>query len=168
MFFFLHRPFYYYFPDLLEWFVDDETRHYRPQLPIPPALIAKMKAKMVALSEKPIAKVAEARARKGKRAKAKLVAAKKKAEAVANSSDMSEASKLKAISKALRGQEARKPNKTYVVAKKGRGMKAGGKGVQVVDKRLKSDKRAIDHLEKKRKKGKQNSLVGSKKRRHHR
>ena len=33
-----------------------------------------------------------------------MKAAKKKAEAVANSADMSEASKLKAVSKALRGQ----------------------------------------------------------------
>lgn len=155
--------------ELPEWFVDDENKHYRPQLPIPPALLAKMKEKMMALSQKPIAKVAEARARKSKRAKAKLAAAKKQAEAVANSSDMSEAAKLKAISKALRGQETRKPSKTYVVAKKGRGgMKAGGKGVKVVDKRLKADKRALDHIEKKRKKGKQNGLVGSKKRRHHR
>jgi len=154
--------------DLPEWFVDDETRHYRPQLPIPPALVTKMKEKMMALSQKPIAKVAEARARKSKRAKAKLDAAKKKAEAVANTPDMSEASKLKAISKALRGQESKtKPGKTYVVAKKGRGLRAGAKGVKVVDNRLRSDKRAMERIEKKRKKGKQNGLVGNKKRHHH-
>lgn len=154
--------------DLPEWFVDDETKHYRPQLPIPPALLAKMKEKMMALSTRPIAKVAEARARKSKRARAKLAAAKKQAEAVAKSSDMTEAMKLKAISKALRSQETRKPGKTYVVAKKGRGMKAGGKGVKVVDKRMRSDKRAMERVEKKKRKGKQNGLVGSKKRRHHR
>ena len=86
-------------------------------MPIPPALIAKIKQRQMALSEKPIKKVAEARARKSKRAKMKLVAAKKKAEAVANNNDMSEAMKLKAISKALRQQDNKKPSKTYVVAK---------------------------------------------------
>merc|ERR1712176_1572655 len=105
--------------DLPEWFVDDENRHYRPQLPIPPALLAKMKEKMVALSTKPIAKVAEARARKNRKAKLKLAAAKKKAQAVANSSDMSEAMKLKTISKALRSNDTKGKGKQYVVSKKG-------------------------------------------------
>ena len=153
--------------DLPDWFVDDEKKNYRPQLPIPPALLAKMKEKMMSLAVKPIQKVAEARARKNKRAQAKLADAKKKAEAVANSSEMSDAMKLKAISKALRGQETKKPGKTYVVAKRGRGANAPGKGVKVVDKRMKSDKRAADRIEKKRKKGKQNGLTGSKRRRHH-
>jgi AdoMet-dependent rRNA methyltransferase SPB1 len=152
--------------DLPEWFVDDENKHHRPQLPIPPALIAKMKEKMMALSVKPIKKVAEARARKGKRAKTKLAAAKKQAEAVARSStEMSESMKLKAISKALRGQDARKPSKAYVVAKKSGNSTV--KGSKLVDKRQKSDKRAMERKDKKKKKGKQNKLVGSKKRRLH-
>jgi AdoMet-dependent rRNA methyltransferase SPB1 len=153
--------------DLPEWFVDDENKHYRPQLPVPPALLAKIKDKMMALSQKPIQKVAEARARKNRRAKSKLAAAKKQAEGVANSNEMSDAMKLKAISKALRGQEVKKPNKTYVVAKKGRGSSSTPKGTKQVDKRMKSDKRAFAKIEKKRKGGKQNGLTGSKKRRSH-
>jgi len=149
---------------LPDWFVDDENKHYRPKLPLPAALIAKIKEKQMALSEKPIKKVAEARARKSKRAKVKLVAAKKKAEAVANNNDMSEAMKLKAISKALRSNDAKRPSHTYVVAKKG---SLGAKGVQLVDKRMKSDKRSLERATKKRKSGKQNKLVGSKKRRNH-
>ena len=152
--------------DLPEWFVDDENRHYRPQLPIPPALIAKMKERQLALSVKPIAKVAEARARKNKKAKLKLAAAKKKAQAVANSSEMSEAMKLKAISKALRSEEGKNSGKKYVVAKKGRGMK-GMKGTKVVDKRMKSDKRAMERAASKKKNGKKGGLTGSKRRRHH-
>merc|ERR1712166_989868 len=115
--------------DLPEWFVDDENRHYRPQLPIPPALLAKMKEKMIALSTKPIAKVAEARARKNRKAKLKLAAAKKKAQSVANSSDMSEAMKLRSITKALRSEDKStgKNGKNYVVSKKGQG-KRGVKG----------------------------------------
>lgn len=152
--------------DLPDWFVDDENRHYRPQLPIPPELLEKMRAKFLHLATKPIAKVAEARSRKNKMAKVKLAAAKKKAEAVANSSEMSEATKLKAISKAMRGKEASRPGKTYVVSKKGGGSK-GGKGVKLVDRREKSDKRSMERATKKKKNGKKGGLTGSKKRRHH-
>ena len=151
--------------DLPEWFVDDENRHYRPQLPIPEALLAKMKEKQLALSTRPIAKVAEARARKNRKVKLKLAAAKKKAEAVANSTEMSEAMKLKSISKALRSNDGRK-GKEYVVAKKGRGTR-GVKGAKMVDKRMKNDKKAMDRATKKKKSGKKGGLTGSKKRRHH-
>ena len=151
---------------LPDWFQDDENKNYRPQLPIPPALLAKMKEKFQSLATRPIAKVAEARARKSKRAKDKLSAAKKKAETVANSSEMSEAMKLKAISKAMRGHDSSRPGKTYVISKKGGGTR-GGKGIKLVDKRLRSDKRSMDRAEKKRKSGKKGGLTGSKKRRHH-
>ncbi|KAL7544874.1 hypothetical protein ACHAWF_008235 [Thalassiosira exigua] len=151
---------------LPDWFVDDENRHYRPQLPIPPALLEKMKARYLHLATKPIAKVAEARARKSKMARGKLAAAKKKAEAVANSSEMSEATKLKAISRAMRGKEASRPGKTYVVARKGGGSK-GGKGIKLVDKREKNDKRATERIGKRKKQGKKGGMTGSKRRRHH-
>lgn len=153
--------------NLPEWFVDDENKHYRPQLPIPPALLAKMKEKMAALSTKPIAKVAEARARKNRKAKLKLADAKKKAQAVANSSEMSEAMKLKSISKALRSSDKNGAGKKeYVVAKKGIGNR-GVRGATMVDKRMKNDKRAMERAGKKRKGGKKGGLTGSKRRRHH-
>mmetsp|Transcript_19854 Transcript_19854/g.46301 ORF Transcript_19854/g.46301 Transcript_19854/m.46301 type:complete len:1079 (+) Transcript_19854:250-3486(+) len=152
--------------DLPEWFVDDENRHYRPQLPIPPALLAKMKEKMLALSTKPIAKVAEARARKNKRAKLKLAAAKKQAQAVANSSEMSESMKLKAISKALRTDDRKGGGKQLIVSKKGQGKK-GVKGGVMVDKRMKNDKRGMERAANKRKHGKKGRLTGSKRRRNH-
>mmetsp|Transcript_25100 Transcript_25100/g.48215 ORF Transcript_25100/g.48215 Transcript_25100/m.48215 type:complete len:127 (+) Transcript_25100:3-383(+) len=125
-----------------------------------------MHAKFLHLATKPIAKVAEARARKNKMAKTKLAAAKKKAEAVANSSEMSEAMKLKAISKAMRGKDASRPGKTYVVSKKGGGTK-GGRGIKLVDKREKSDKRAAERKVKQKKFGKKGGLTGSKRRRNH-
>ena len=152
--------------DLPDWFVDDETRNYRPQLPVPPALVAKMKAQFQTLASKPIAKVAEARARKQKRASVKLKAAKKKAEAVANNADMTESAKLKAVSKALRGQGSAndsKPGKTYVVAKKG---SKGAKGVKLVDKRQKSDKRGMKRAAS-GKRGKKGGMTGHKRRRNH-
>jgi AdoMet-dependent rRNA methyltransferase SPB1 len=68
-------------------------------LPIPKPLLEKMKQRFEDLTTKPIKKVAEARARKRKRGADKLKAAKKKAEALSNVSDMSEKEKLKAITK---------------------------------------------------------------------
>ena len=50
--------------DLPDWFVDDEAKHHRPQLPIPKALLDQIRTKYQDLASKPIAKVAEARARK--------------------------------------------------------------------------------------------------------
>lgn len=69
--------------DLPDWFADDEKRHYRPQVPLPPALVEQMKSKFMSLATKPINKVAEARARKRKRATQRLATAKKKATALA-------------------------------------------------------------------------------------
>jgi len=152
--------------DLPDWLVDDENRNYRPNLPIPEELVAKIRERQLKLTSKPIARVAEARARKNKRARTKLAAAKKKAETVANSNEMSEAMKLKAISKAMRGQDSKRPGKTYVVSAKG-GKTKGGKGVKLVDKRMKNDKRSMERSAKKRKSGKQGGLTGSKKRRRH-
>ena len=150
--------------DLPDWFQDDEKRHYRPQLPVPEALVEKMRAKFIALTEKPIKKVAEARARKSKRANAALKAAKAAATAVASNSEMSESQKLKAISKAMKGKQVGAPSKSYVVAKKGKGKMQGGKGIKLVDKREKSDKRGMKRAKQKGKKG---GLTGSKRRRHH-
>jgi AdoMet-dependent rRNA methyltransferase SPB1 len=152
--------------DLPDWFQDDETKNYRPQLPIPPELMAKMKAKFMSLATRPITKVAEARARKNKRARGKLVAAKKKAETVANSSEMSEAMKLKAISKAMRGNDSSRPSKSYVVSRRGGGT-SGGKGIKLVDSRMKNDKRGMERATKKKKEGKKGGLTGGKRRRSH-
>ena len=151
--------------NLPEWFMDNEQKHYCPQLPIPKQLLYKIKEKMANLASKPIKKVAEARARKSKHLQKKIAAAKTKSLQIANS-EMSESLKLNAISKAMRGSEMKKPQKQYVVSKKG-GSTKGRKGMTLVDKRLKNDKRATERKNKKRKKGKQGGLTGSKKRRHH-
>ena len=124
--------------DLPEWFVDDEAKHYRPQVPIPKELQEQMREKFKSLASKPIAKVAEARARKRQRAASKLKAAKKKAELIADNPEMSERQKLKAITGAMNGsRQAEKPNKVYVVTRNSRGLKSAptkGKGaVAVVD-----------------------------------
>mmetsp|Transcript_21603 Transcript_21603/g.33167 ORF Transcript_21603/g.33167 Transcript_21603/m.33167 type:complete len:305 (+) Transcript_21603:1731-2645(+) len=164
--------------DLPEWFVDDEKRHYRPQLPLRPELVAEMKSKFQALSSRPAKKVAEARARKKKRAELRLKAAKRKAESVANDPDMTPNQKLRAVEKAMakgaRANKIDKPSKIYVVqrksktggiSKKGKSTGAGKNArVVLVDKRLKKDKRA-DKANAKRKK--KVSSSSSKKRKRH-
>lgn len=80
---------------LPEWFMDDEMRHNKPQLPIPQALVDQIKSRYQITGTKEIKKVAEARARKRKRAEGKLKAAKKQANVMAENSEMSEKMKLR-------------------------------------------------------------------------
>ena len=122
-----------------------------------PRKLEQIRAKYADLASKPIAKVAEARARKKRHAALKLKTATKKAEALANEPDMSEKQKLKAIEKAMKAgsKTVERPGRTYVVAKafdKGKKRKGAGK-VTLVDKRLKCDKRSMKRSAKKREKG---------------
>ena len=142
---------------------DAPRRHYRPQVPIKPELLAEMKARFQSLAAKPIKKVAEARARKRTRAEARLKAAKKRAEAVANDPDMSAGRKLKEVERAMaRASKQKRPDKVYVVASKSKSgvrkatsaPKGATKGSRVVsvDARMKKDKRAAKSRAKKQKK----------------
>ena len=153
--------------DLPEWFVDDEAKHYRPQLPVPKALMDSFKQRFTDLTTKPIKKVAEARARKRKRAGDKLKAAKKKAEALSQAPDLSEKEKLRAIGKTLssasggasatkkdkNGKPVYTPTKKLVVARKAMGGKLPkGQGkAKMVDKRQKHDTRVEKRAEQRKK-----------------
>mmetsp|Transcript_7282 Transcript_7282/g.8378 ORF Transcript_7282/g.8378 Transcript_7282/m.8378 type:complete len:104 (+) Transcript_7282:76-387(+) len=101
-------------------------------------------------------------------ARSKLSAARKKAESAANNWEMMEAMKLRAISKAMRGEKGNdtRPGRKYVVSMKG-GASKGGKGIKLVDKRERSDKRGLERATNKKKNGKKGGLTGSKKRRQH-
>ncbi|CAM9283832.1 unnamed protein product [Discosporangium mesarthrocarpum] len=143
--------------DLPDWFKDDESKHYRPQVPLPAALVEQMKQKFMSLASKPIKKVAEARARKRKRASDRLRAAKSKATVLAGNPDMTEREKLKAVQRVMRrGSAADIPSKVYVVAKSGgrkapvAGGSAKGARVKMVDKRMKSDARGAKRAEQKK------------------
>lgn len=134
--------------DLPDWFCDDEEKHYRPQIPIPKAIMDQMRERFIEMASKPVKKVAEARGRKARQSMKKLKAAKKKATDIANLPDMSTREKLKAIDKAMKGAKMKKQNKVYVVSQrggrtstaKGAGKKPSGK-VKLVDTRMKKDKR---------------------------
>ena len=82
--------------DLPSWFRKDEEKFFRKALSVDPAVVAKYKNKMKELNVRPIKKVAEAKARKKKRALARMEKMKKRAEAITDTPDMSE--KEKAVS----------------------------------------------------------------------
>jgi AdoMet-dependent rRNA methyltransferase SPB1 len=81
--------------ELPSWFIDDELRHNRPQLPVPNALLDHVKGKFQKSGSHEIKKVAEARMRKRKRAMSKLKAAKAQAKTFAENPDLSDKQKIK-------------------------------------------------------------------------
>ncbi|KAK2835466.1 hypothetical protein Q5P01_015950 [Channa striata] len=144
-----------------EWFLDDERKHRKKPVPVTKEMVEEYKQKWKEIDARPIKRVAEAKARKKRRMLKKMEQAKKKAEAVVNTVDISEREKmaqLKSIyKKAGLGKEKREV--TYVVTKKGAGRKvrrpAGVKGVfKVVDSRMKKDMRGMQRKEQRTKGGK--------------
>ncbi|CAN9500375.1 unnamed protein product [Ophioblennius macclurei] len=144
-----------------EWFLNDERKHRRKPVPVTKEMVEEYKQKWREIDARPIKRVAEAKARKKRKMLKKMEQAKKKAEAVVNTVDISEREKmaqLKSIyKKAGLGKEKREV--TYVVTKKGAGKKvrrpAGVKGVfKVVDSRMKKDMRGMQKKEQRAKGGK--------------
>ncbi|XP_058495352.1 pre-rRNA 2'-O-ribose RNA methyltransferase FTSJ3 [Solea solea] len=144
-----------------EWFIDDERRHRKKPIPLTREMVEEYKQKWKEIDARPIKRVAEAKARKKRRMLKKMDQAKKKAEAVVNTVDISEREKmahLKSIyKKAGLGKEKREV--TYLVSKKGVGKKVrrppGLKGVfKVVDGRMKKDMRGMQRKEQRSKGGK--------------
>ncbi|KAF4097371.1 pre-rRNA 2'-O-ribose RNA methyltransferase FTSJ3 [Onychostoma macrolepis] len=138
------------------WLVDDEKKHRKRPIPVTKEMVEEYKQKWREINARPVRRVAEAKARKKRRMLKKMEQAKKKAEAVVNTVDISEREKmaqLKSIyKKAGVGKEKR--DITYIVAKKGVGRRvcrpAGVKGTfRVVDGRLKKDTRAAQRKEQK-------------------
>ncbi|KAL7855257.1 hypothetical protein SRHO_G00174470 [Serrasalmus rhombeus] len=132
--------------ELPAWFVDDERKHRKKPVPVTKEMVEEYKEKWKQINARPIKRLAEAKARKKRRMLKKMEQAKKKAEAVVNTVDISEREKmaqLKSIyKKAGVGKEKREV--TYVVSKKGAGRKIrrppGVKGAfRVVDRRMKKD-----------------------------
>ncbi|XP_070765006.1 pre-rRNA 2'-O-ribose RNA methyltransferase FTSJ3 isoform X1 [Enoplosus armatus] len=144
-----------------EWFLDDEQKHRKKPVPVTREMVEEYKQKWKEIDARPIKRVAEAKARKKRRMLKKMEQAKKKAEAVVNTVDISEREKmaqLKSIyKKAGLGKEKREV--TYVVTKKGAGKKVrrppGIKGAfKVVDSRMKKDMRGMQRKEQRAKGGK--------------
>ncbi|KAI8980692.1 Spb1 C-terminal domain-containing protein [Trametes punicea] len=146
---------------LPSWFLDDEAKHYKSNIPITKEAVAALRAKMRALDARPIKKVAEAKARKKLKAAQRLEKAMKKAEGVNETSELTEREKAKQIEKLMsKSMKAKKKKEVKVIVAKGahKGLKGRPKGVKgryiMVDARMKKEVRAQKRREKANKKRK--------------
>lgn len=135
---------------LPSWFLDDEARHYKANIPITKEAVTALRAKQRALDARPIRKVAEAKARKKLKAAQQLEKAMKKAEGVNETSDMTEREKAKQIEKLMQkglssGKRAKKEIKLVVAKGAHKGIKGRPRGVKgrytMVDARMKKEVR---------------------------
>lgn len=133
---------------LPDWFLDDESKFYKPNIPITKEAVAALRAKQRALDARPIKKIAEAKARKKFKAAQRLEKAMKKAEGVNATTDMSEREKAQQIEKVMRkglsaGKKAKKDIKVVVAKGAHKGLKGRPKGVKgrytMVDSRMKKE-----------------------------
>ena len=141
---------------LPSWFLDDEAKHYKANIPITKEAVQALRERQRALDARPIKKIAEAKARKKLKALQRLEKAQKKAEAVNENEEISEKEKSATINKLLAGgsKNAQKKETALVVAKGvNRGLKGRPKGVKgrykMVDGRMKKELRAQKRVLKK-------------------
>ncbi|XWS54930.1 hypothetical protein CRYUN_Cryun10bG0131600 [Craigia yunnanensis] len=126
---------------LPKWFLEEERRHRQPNKPVTKEEIAAMRAQFKEINARPAKKVAEAKARKKRVAMKKLEKVRQKANSISDQPDISERSKNKQIEQLYKKATPKKAQREYVVAKKGVRVKAG-KGIVLVDRRMKKDARA--------------------------
>lgn len=133
--------------NLPDWFVEDEKKHYKKQLPVTADMIREYRQKLKEIDARPIKKVVEAKARKKRKAIRRLERAKKQAEKITEHPDMTDKEKVSLLKTIYKKALPKEENRvTYVVAKKSSGPRvsrpAGVKGrYKVVDKRMKKDTR---------------------------
>ncbi|CAH1233220.1 FTSJ3 [Branchiostoma lanceolatum] len=148
---------------LPDWFVKEEGKHSKKQLPVTKDMVTEYREKLKAINARPVKKVAEAKARKKRKTLKRMEKAKKRAEAITESGDMSDKEKVQQIKQLYKKAGAvgkKKPEKTYVVARKFNAAKrpkrpAGLKGpYRVVDPRMKKDARKNNSKQSGNKRGK--------------
>eukprot|EP01137_Pigoraptor_chileana_P009436 Opistho-2@57704 len=137
--------------DLPDWFVEDEKKHIKPNVPVTKEMVAEYKARLRELDARPIKKVAEAKARKKFKASKKMERVKQQAEAISESSDLTGAQKARQIEKLYaKNAKTKRPELKVVVGRKNKTLASSGgrpQGVQgrykMVDSRGKKELRAL-------------------------
>jgi AdoMet-dependent rRNA methyltransferase SPB1 len=144
---------------LPDWFIEDESKHDRPQRPITKAAAQAIQEKTRAYNARPIKKVREAKARKKFHAAQRLEKLKKKSDLLAAEEGMTEKEKASSIAKLMAKASKAKPRKPLrVVVAKGinRGKSGRPQGVKgrykMVDPRMRKDMRAMKRVAAKSKK----------------
>ncbi|AFZ81672.1 hypothetical protein BEWA_010890 [Theileria equi strain WA] len=132
--------------ELPSWFIEDENKHNKQELPISKDLMKKYKAKLLEIKNRPIRKVLEAKARKKMRADKKIKGILPRIESMSN--DITKAGNARKLIKKVKNISSDKREKVYVVSrgigrtKTSKPSKSGSRKIyKVVDKRLKKDKR---------------------------
>ena len=145
--------------DLPSWFLDDESKHYKANIPITKEAINALRDRQRALDARPIKKVAEAKARKKMRTAQRLEKAKKKADGVMETEDLNDREKAKQVGKMIgraHGKDKLKEKKVVVAKGANRGIKGRPKGVKgkykIVDARMRKEVRALKRVKKANKK----------------
>lgn len=143
---------------LPSWFLDDEMKHFRSNVPVSKEAVEAIRAKMRALNARPIRKVAEAKARKKMRTLKRLSNAQKKAEGINEAEDLTEKEKAaqisRLVSRATKAPTKSKKDEVKVIVARGntRGVQGRPKGVKgrykMVDPRGKKEMRALKRIQK--------------------
>jgi AdoMet-dependent rRNA methyltransferase SPB1 len=135
--------------DLPGWFREEEAKFRRPAYQITGQEFNDAKNSLAGINTRTTKKVVEAKARKQKRLKTKLDAARKAAEAVASHEDMSGASKMRQIEKIYRQARSKGPGKKKMSRSEEYKSK---KRAPKLDARLRADKRGLKAAEARAKK----------------
>ncbi|KAM0747585.1 FtsJ-domain-containing protein [Meredithblackwellia eburnea MCA 4105] len=142
------------------WFLDDEQKHFRNNVPITKEAVAAIREKQRALNARPIKKIAEAKARKKMRSVRRLEKMRAKAQGINDDEEngLTEKEKAASIAKVLSkggAAAAKKPKREIkVVVARGlnRGQKGRPKGVKgrykMVDPRMKGELRKMKQIKK--------------------
>ena len=127
---------------LPDWFIEDESRHYRPNLHITKEMVNVEKAILKAYNERPSKKVMEAKARKKKQLAKAMNKIKVKAQVIAEQ-DINEGSKMRQIEKLYKKEKFKQiEEKKYVVNKTFNhhsGKTKVPRNMKLVDSRMKKD-----------------------------
>ena len=140
---------------LPSWFLDDEAKSYKPNIPITKEAINVLREKQRALDARPIKKIAEAKARKKFKAVQRLTKAKKKADGIMETDDLNENEKARQVGKLIGKSKSseKRPEKKVIVARgANKGVKGRPKGVKgrykIVDARMRKEVRALKRINK--------------------
>lgn len=112
------------------WFLDDEQRHFRNNIPVTKEAVLALREKMRALNARPIKKIAEAKARKKMRTIRRIEKTRAKAQGINDDEDngLTEKEKASSIAKVLAKSASAKPVKKEVKLVVARGLNRAQKG----------------------------------------